>query len=162
MVVIGAINWQAAAAMAAVAAVAVTALGLVYSMKRAARADGRDVSQDAHATRDVAREEAMELADVRGKAMGDLHREVAALRTEVAQERDAHLEAVGRLQAALDLSRDQALETQQMLAHGMRGLLVWLLSELEQEPPRVDKAVKRIREALADSDPRPPGQRRVA
>lgn len=160
--VVGGLSWGAGGAIGALAAALLAALAFIYNVRRAGRADARGRSQEARETRDVAREEALDLAEVRGKAISDLHTEVGQLRTEVRQERDSHLAAIAELQAALDLSREQALETLQMLAHGMRGLLVWILGELEHEPPRVDVVARRIREALADTDPHPPGQRRRA
>ena len=147
------------AAIIPLAGVVVALLGLIWQMKRSEHEDIEAAEQREYQSRDVAREEAIDLAEVRGKAINDLHEEVARLRQEVEAERTAHAEAVSRLQRALDLSREQALETQQMLAHGMRGLLIYLLGELERDPPRVDVAIQRLREALADSKTIVPGQR---
>lgn len=156
------ISWVAVAAIIPLAGVAIALAGFVWTLKRSEHDDAQAAAQQEHQSRDVAREEAIDLAQVRGQAISDLHDEVGKLRKEVADERDAHLKAVGDLQHALDLSRQQSLEVQQMLAHGMRGLLVWILGELESEPPRVHVAIRRIREALDDADPRPPGQRKLA
>lgn len=141
---------------------ALASLGLWLSARWRRRDEETAEVDNQRESRDLAREEAMDLARVRGDAIEDLHRELSELKTEFEAERAQHLDAIGKLQAALDLSREQSLETQQMLAHGVHALLVWILRELENDPPHVDVAVRRIREAIEDADPRPPGQRRTA
>lgn len=154
-----AFSWSTSAASSLVGA-ALGAAGLWLNARWRRRDEQIQQTQIESGSRDLAREEAMDLARVRGEAIEDLHRELGELKMQFETERADHLKGLERLQGALDLSRAQSLETQQMLAHGVRGLLEWLLAQLEHDPPRIDVAVRRIREALADADPTPPGQRR--
>lgn len=87
--------------------------------------------------RNEAREEAMELATVRGEHIQDLKRRIDELEEKVAD-----------MKAELDAARDGALQTQRAFARALRDLLRSIERELDERPPDVAGAKLLIRETI--------------
>lgn len=140
-----------------IAGVLAALAGVAYAVLHGRREEETTDEQLVIQRKDLARDEAMALANTRAEAIKDLETAIAKLREEQARDRQEHLETVERLQNAVDLIRDQAFEAHQMFAHSVRVLLMTVLGDLDRDPPLVDVAIGRIRQALSE-DP-PPGPR---
>jgi hypothetical protein len=97
---------------------------------------------EAHAARD----EALALAETRGEVIVDLRRHVAANERRV-RELEATLK---RTEAE---ARDQAYRMQRFYALSLSDLLRGVQTELEGEPPNVQRALARIRDVLDGERP---------
>jgi len=155
--IIAAISWAAVGVAAGVGGLIVAAVSFIVNDRREARREKAENETHIEERRDVARDEALALVNVRGQQIDDLERQLTALKTQYASERDAQMATIAGLQRTIDLVREQAFETLQVYAHGQRALLVTILGDLDRDPPLVDRAVTRIQEALSDARPNFPG-----
>ena len=111
--------------------------------------------------RSDAREEAIELADIRGKVINDLEERLDNVEREQEREREEHSKKIRLLEQVIEHVRTEAAEAQRMLVVGFRGVAVKVLGHLEADPPEVDKAVEYLRDMLATDGPdAPPSLRR--
>lgn len=106
--------------------------------------------------RSDAREEALELADIRGKVIEDLEDRIGKLEREQEREREEHEEKIKLLHQVIEHVRKEAAEAQRMLVVGFRGVAIKVLGHLEAEPAEVDHAVEYLRDMLNTDDPHPP------
>jgi len=156
MFLVGSIGWYAGALsgfLGIALAVAAFFINTRYQ-GRQERAENKDRREE---RRDMAREEAIDLVQVRGEAISEMRRELSELKERYDRERDEQLATIAALQRTIDLTREQAFETLQMYAHGQRALLATILGDLERDPPNISRAVSRIHSALNDQNPRFPG-----
>jgi hypothetical protein len=125
----------AIAAVSAATAVA-TFLTYLYFVRRS----------DANA----AREEAMALAETRGEVNVDLRRRLAALEREHRDTTRAFETRVRELETALKTAegeaRDQAYRIQRFYAAALADILGAVEADLEQDPPNVSSALRRVRQ----------------
>lgn len=156
MLVLASISWAAGIAGTFIGLL-LAASGLILNARRDARRDNAEQDDRAAGRRDVARDEAVVLATVRGEEVGDLRRELGDLKEQYSRERDDQIATITNLQRTIDLIREQAFETLQVYAHGQRALFVTILGDLEREPPNVARAVSRIHHILSDPNPQFPG-----
>jgi hypothetical protein len=130
------------AAASAAAAVA-TFFAYVYFARRL----------EAHAARD----EAMALAETRGEVIVDLRRRLRLLErllrdtTEALERRVRELEAT--LQKTEAEARDQAYRMHRFYAASLSDVLHGVQEELEQDPPKVENALARLRQLLDGERP---------
>jgi hypothetical protein len=130
------------AAASAAAAVA-TFFAYVYFARRL----------EAHAARD----EAMALAETRGEVIVDLRRRLRLLErlltdtTEALERRVRELEAT--LQKTEAEARDQAYRMHRFYAASLSDVLHGVQGELEQDPPKVENALARLRQLLDGERP---------
>jgi hypothetical protein len=157
MYVVASFSWFAGA-LSGLLGVALTVAGFVLNTRRESRKEKAENADRQEGRRDVARDEAIDLATVRGGAISDLQRELSALKELYQRERDEQMAKIADLQRAIELQQEQAFETLQMYAHGQRALFMTILGDLERDPPNVKRAVHRIRRVLSDPSPRFPGQ----
>ena len=97
----------------------------------------------------AAREEALALAETRRQVIGDLQERLKSLEGRNKRANAAHERRVRQLQTALDETRMEAREeaytTQHFYAAALSDLLNDLRRDLEQAPPDVEAALRRIR-----------------
>jgi molecular chaperone GrpE (heat shock protein) len=99
----------------------------------------------------TAREEALALAETRAQVIDELRARIASL-----DQRHNRMKAdcdgrIRELQRSLEEARTEAREAyqaQRFYSATMVGLLEHLLADLEQVPPNVESALRRIRELL--------------
>ena len=105
----------------------------------------------------IAREEALSLAETRREVIADLRNQLAAAevrhrRMKVKYEKRVH--ALERaLHDARSEARDQAYQAQRLYAIGLVDVLDGIRSDLAAVPPDVDRALERIRNLLARAQP---------
>jgi C4-dicarboxylate-specific signal transduction histidine kinase len=134
--------------IAIAAAALLVSLALVLYTRRQTRAvEGSD-----------ARQEAIELADVRGQVIQDLENRLGDLEREQQRERDEHANKIELLEKVISHVRTEAAEAQRMLVVGFRGAAIKLLGHLEADPAEVDEAVDYLRDMLNGEAP-PPARR---
>jgi hypothetical protein len=130
-------------AAASAAAVVATFFAYVYFARRS----------EAHAARD----EAMALAETRGEVIVDLRRRLRLLErllrdtTQALERRVRELEAT--LQKTEAEARDQAYRMHRFYATSLSEVLHGVQGDLEQKPPKVEKALARIRQLLDGERP---------
>jgi hypothetical protein len=130
------------AAASAAAAVA-TFFAYIYFARRS----------EAHAARD----EAMALANTRGEVIADLRRRLRLLErvlrdtTEALERRVRELEAT--LQKTETEARDQAYRMHRFYAASLSDVLHGVQGDLEQDPPKIENALARVRELLDGERP---------
>jgi hypothetical protein len=154
--VLGSISWTTGA-LSGFLGIVLTAAAFVVNTRRDGRREKAETEDRTFGRRDIAREEALDLAEVRGGAISELQRELAELKERYERERGEQLITIGGLQRTIDLMREQAFETLQVYAHGQRALLLTILGDLDRDPPNVAHAMKRIHDALSDPHPKFPG-----
>jgi hypothetical protein len=136
---------SAATTIAATSAAAVVAtfFAYVYFARRS----------EAHAARD----EAMALAETRGEVIVDLRRRLRLLErllrdtTQALERRVRELEAT--LQKTEAEARDQAYRMHRFYAASLSEVLHSVQGDLEQNPPKVENALARIRQLLDGERP---------
>ena len=105
----------------------------------------------------IAREEALSLADTRREVIADLRSQLAA--AEVQHRRmtlkyEKRIRALERaLHDARSEARDQAYQAQRLYAIGLVDVLDGIRRDLAAVPPDVDRALERIRNLLARAQP---------
>lgn len=109
--------------------------------------------QTASVESDEARDEAMDLADIRGKVIEDLRRRQDELERAQAEERVACDEKIDQLRKAVELAREEAAENQRLLLVGLRGALTKVLGHLELDPPETEEAIQFLRDCLDTEAP---------
>jgi hypothetical protein len=130
-------------AAASAAAVVATFFAYVYFARRS----------EAHAARD----EAMALAETRGEVIVDLRRRLRLLErllrdtTEALERRVRELEAT--LQTTEAEARDQAYRMHRFYAASLSEVLHGVQRDLEQDPPKVENALARVRQLLDGERP---------
>jgi hypothetical protein len=130
-------------AAASAAAVVATFFAYVYFARRS----------EVHAARD----EAMALAETRGEVIVDLRRRLRLLErllrdtTQALERRVRELEAT--LQKTEAEARDQAYRMHRFYATSLSEVLNGVQGDLEQKPPKVEKALARIRQLLDGERP---------
>jgi hypothetical protein len=112
--------------------------------------------------RSDARQEAIELADVRGHVIEDLEGRLDELEREQQHERDDHSKKIHLLEQVIEHVRKEAAEAQRMLVIGFRGAAIKLLGHLEANPAEVDEAVEYLRDMLNGEAPPPARHHRRA
>lgn len=111
--------------------------------------------------KDSARDEAIDLAEVRGKVIDDLEGRLDGLERKLDDERREHEKKVETLEQVIEHVRSESAETLRLLMVGMRGVMIKLLDHLESDPAEVDKAIDYLRESLnVDAPPLPAQPRR--
>jgi len=108
--------------------------------------------------RSDARQEAIELADVRGQVIEDLEGRLDEVEREQERERREHSKKIELLEKVIEHVRTEASEAQRMLVVGFRGAAIKLLGHLESDPAEVDEAVEYLRDMLNGEAP-PPARR---
>lgn len=129
-------GWTTTQFLAALSVVSVLLTAVIMAL-----AFRLDLFRGKREKRDVAREEALELAETRGKVITDLREEVAHLSDSLKRVRDE-----------LDRAREDAWHTQQMLSRGVQGIFAALVDYLEEEPPKVQEALALLRDATVSVD----------
>jgi hypothetical protein len=130
-------------AAASAAAVVATFFAYVYFARRS----------EAHAARD----EAMALAETRGEVIVDLRRRLRLLErllrdtTEALERRVRELEAT--LQKTEAEAREQAYRMHRFYAASLSEVLHGVQADLEQDPPKVENALARVRQLLDGERP---------
>jgi ABC-type anion transport system duplicated permease subunit len=143
LVATAATTTTAAIAAASAAATVGTFFAYLYFVQRS----------EAHA----AREEAMALAETRGEVIVDLRRRLRLLErllrdtTEALERRVRELEAT--LQRTEAEARDQAYRMQRFYSASLSELLRTVQADLEQDPPNVERALRRVRQLLDGERP---------
>ena len=105
----------------------------------------------------IAREEALSLAETRREVIADLRNQLAA--AEVQHRRmtlkyEKRIRALERaLHDARSEARDQAYQAQRLYAIGLVDVLDGIRRDLAAVPPDVDRALERIRNLLARAQP---------
>jgi len=105
----------------------------------------------------IAREEALSLAETRREVIADLRNQLAA--AEVQHRRmtlkyEKRIRALERaLHDARSEARDQAYQAQRLYAIGLVDVLDGIRRDLAAVPPDVDRALERIRNLLARAPP---------
>ena len=105
----------------------------------------------------IAREEALSLAETRREVIADLRNQLAA--AEVQHRRmtlkyEKRIRALERaLHDARSEARDQAYQAQRLYAIGLVDVLDGIRRDLAAVPPDVDRALERIRNLLAHAQP---------
>lgn len=105
----------------------------------------------------IAREEALSLAETRREVIADLRNQLAA--AEVQHRRmtlkyETRIRALERaLHDARSEARDQAYQAQRLYAIGLVDVLDGIRRDLAAVPPDVDRALERIRNLLARAQP---------
>src|SRR5712692_2069664 len=105
----------------------------------------------------IAREEALSLAETRREVIADLRKHLAA--AEVRQRRmkvkyEKRVQALERaLHDARSEARDQAYQAQRLYAIGLVDVLEGIRSDLAAVPPDMEAALERIRNLLARAQP---------
>lgn len=112
--------------------------------------------------RSEAREEAIELAEVRGRVIEDLEGRIAKLEREQEREREDHQKEINLLKQVIEHVRREAAETQRLLTVGFRGVTLKVLGHLEADPAEVEAAVSYLRDMLNGDEPPPQPMRRAA
>lgn len=130
----------------------IISLALVFYTRRQTRAGERS----------EARQEAIELAEVRGKVIEDLEGRLDELEREQERERRDHAEKIRLLENVIEHVRAEAAEAQRMLVIGFRGATIKLLGHLEADPAEVDEAIDYLRDMLNGDAPPPRRHRRAA
>lgn len=110
---------------------------------------------------DTARDEAVDLADIRGKMNDELRARLDQLEKDAVEDRDAAARKVEELRQTIDLVREESAESQRLFVVGMRGVLVKVLNHLETEPPETDEAIRYLRDTLSQEAPPPPSPFRL-
>ena len=105
-----------------------------------------------------ARQEAIELAEVRGHVIEDLEGRLDELEREQERERREHSKKIELLEKVIEHVRTEASEAQRMLVVGFRGAAIKLLGHLEADPAEVDQAVDYLRDMLNGEAPPPPAR----
>lgn len=105
---------------------------------------------------DTARDEAVDLAKIRGELNKELRERLDRLETEYVKDRDTADKKIEDLRNTIDLVREESAESQRLFVVGMRGVLVKVLSHLESEPPETDEAIQYLRETLSQEAPPAP------
>jgi hypothetical protein len=123
---------QTIIAAASAAAAVGSFLGYLYFMRRS----------EAHAARD----EALALAETRGEVIVDLRRRVAT-----SERRVRELETA--LQSAEAEAREHAYRMQRFYATSLSELLRDVQTDLESQPPDVQRALARVRDLLDGERP---------
>lgn len=136
------------------AGIALTAAGLSLRGLLLHFRDTRAAEKEADATdKDANWTEAIGLADIRAQRITDLQERLSAIETAQEAERKDCSEKIDQLRATVELVREEAAETQRMLAVGLRGVLVKVLGHLEIEPPEIREAIEFLRETLDTEAP---------
>jgi hypothetical protein len=137
----------ASASTVIAAASAAAAVGTLFAYLHFAR------RSDAHAARD----EALALAETRGEVIVDLRRRLAALERRL---RKTTVDSVNRvreletlLQKAETEARDDAYRMQRFYAAALSDLLRDVQSDLENEPPDLERTLARIHELIDGERP---------
>jgi hypothetical protein len=137
----------ASASTVIAAASAAAAVGTLFAYLHFAR------RSDAHA----AREEALALAETRGEVIVDLRRRLAALEQRL---RKTTVDSVNRLreletllQKAETEAREDAYRMQRFYAAALSDLLRDVQSDLENEPPNLERTLARIHELIDGERP---------
>jgi len=125
---------------------AIAALGTVLYLRR----------QTTATEKDEVRDEAMDLARLRGDIVTELRRRLDAIEQEQLDERSTCARKIEELHKTIELVREEASEAQRMLMVGLRGVLVKVLSHLETEPSETDEAIHYLRDALSQEAPPAP------
>ena len=105
----------------------------------------------------IAREEAVSLAETRREGIADLRNQLAAAE---GRHRRMKVKCEKRVQAleralhdARSEARDQAYQAQRLYAIGLVDVLDGIRSDLAAVPPNVDRALERIRNLLVCAQP---------
>jgi hypothetical protein len=137
----------ASASTVIAAASAAAAVGTLFAYLHFAR------RSDAHAARD----EALALAETRGEVIVDLRRRLAALERRL---RKTTVDSVNRvreletlLQKAETEAREDAYRMQRFYAAALSDLLRDVQSDLENEPPDLERTLARIHELIDGERP---------
>jgi hypothetical protein len=137
----------ASASTVIAAASAAAAVGTLFAYLHFAR------RSDAHAARD----EALALAETRGEVIVDLRQRLAALERRL---RKTTVDGVNRvreletlLQKAETEARDDAYRMQRFYAAALSDLLRDVQSDLENEPPYLERTLARIHELIDGERP---------
>jgi hypothetical protein len=137
----------ASASTVLAAASAAAAVGTLFAYLHFAR------RSDAHAARD----EALALAETRGEVIVDLRRRLAALERRL---RKTTVDSVNRvreletlLRQAETEAREDAYRMQRFYAAALSHLLRDVQSDLENEPPDLDRTLARIHELIDGERP---------
>jgi hypothetical protein len=137
----------ASASTVIAAASAAAAVGTLFAYLHFAR------RSDAHAARD----EALALAETRGEVIVDLRQRLAALERRL---RKTTVDGVNRvreletlLQKAETEARDDAYRMQRFYAAALSDLLRDVQSDLENEPPDLERTLARIHELIDGERP---------
>lgn len=117
--------------------------------------------QSSSSDKDEARNEAIDLANIRGSIVAELRRRLDAIEDEQLNERDTCAQKIDELHNTIQIVREEHAESVRMLAVTMRGALVKVLSHLESEPPESDEAIAFLRDALSQEAPPAPSPWRV-
>lgn len=110
--------------------------------------------------RDDARDEAMQLAEVRASTILALREDIDQLRKDQDEERETCARNIEDLRQTIARVGTEAADSQRLLLSGLRQVLTSTLGYLEAVPPDVDRAVDFLRETLTDpAKPAPPPRR---